>query len=596
MDPDTALLQLICSSRLPWSIVDNRYFRAFVQRLAGKKYKLPSQTALSGPLLDNLYSQILQNVSNAFNDVQHISLCVDGSVDEVGQRYNSVVACGLDSTFTLRSEIIGCFPMAKNPEAAHLAKLCCQVLTRCGIAESKVIAIVTHETSDIALHFSNAQSVLYSAHLLQTSLKHAFDAQATPLFRNVLSVCKRIVSEYNQSILARCEFPALQARLSESISGILQTSNRWLSHLDALQSVAKNERAVSTWLSSDAVFADSPVSIDTVFRVLERLVEILSPFRTAAVAFSAEKDATLNLPIEYFERLTVRLQGLKVKLGDAELSFDTKAAIMALLDSILEALTLKFKPWQPYQLAAYILDPCHRRRRNPTEENVALLHDCYNALEKLLLESLADVEIEPAPTEPVICDGCELILGVESPYAQAIAEINLYKRVWQEVTDTVATFWISKRSSLPLLFRLATKLFSIPCSQAPCEKHFYMLRSLIIPRYVEPEQKNKMLTIAASLRSDQAGTPSTSPLIHQELVDRINSLLLRNCGRELRTAIANFQTRNMAEFLKLNQTVTRDGSQARWKPRPIKVTPHGVTCPNLQISQSPWKKTSDRCR
>ena len=59
-EPTRALVELLCESRLPFSLVGSRPFKAFVSAVQQHKdWKVPHRTTISGPELDKLYKTVI---------------------------------------------------------------------------------------------------------------------------------------------------------------------------------------------------------------------------------------------------------------------------------------------------------------------------------------------------------------------------------------------------------------------------------------------------------------------------------------------------------------------------------------------------------
>lgn len=91
-----AITQLIVASRLPFSIVSEPAFKQLLEMArAASKLDIPHRTTISGPELNNLHAEVLNSIKNQFNDVNHISLTVDGTTSLSGVPYWSVTVAGL---------------------------------------------------------------------------------------------------------------------------------------------------------------------------------------------------------------------------------------------------------------------------------------------------------------------------------------------------------------------------------------------------------------------------------------------------------------------------------------------------------------------
>jgi hypothetical protein len=115
----------------------------------------------------------------------------------------------------------------KRHSGENLADVLLSVMGEIGVDAHKVVAIVTDEGGGaprVAQHFPNAAEIHCAAHLLQTSLRNAFDntVKAFPILGQVLTFAKSLASHFNQSGESRLELSVLKARLQLSVSSIVQ--------------------------------------------------------------------------------------------------------------------------------------------------------------------------------------------------------------------------------------------------------------------------------------------------------------------------------------------------------------------------------------
>lgn len=141
-----AITQLIVASRLPFSIVSEPAFKQLLEMArAASKLEIPHRTTISGPELNNLHAEVLNSIKNQFNDVNHISLTVDGTTSLSGVPYWSVTVAGLDASFLMHTAILACVPVFSEHSGEKLFYIVRDVLKACDIEERKLVAIVTDE-------------------------------------------------------------------------------------------------------------------------------------------------------------------------------------------------------------------------------------------------------------------------------------------------------------------------------------------------------------------------------------------------------------------------------------------------------------------
>ena len=224
-----ALVQLICTARLPFSFVNDPSLEYFVQAVRNdKEWKLPHRTTVSGPGLTHVYNQVITALKSEFTGCKYVAITVDGTTMH-GTSYWSVTMCGLDENFKMHVAPIACVPAYKNHSGKLLADLVKSTLEDLGLSADKVVAICTDEGGGapcIVDFFPNAEPIFCAAHILQTCLRTAFDATINmfPELGLVIAFAKRMASIYNQSHIAKAEITFLQAQLSQSVSSLVPQS------------------------------------------------------------------------------------------------------------------------------------------------------------------------------------------------------------------------------------------------------------------------------------------------------------------------------------------------------------------------------------
>jgi len=560
-DPTRALVELICESRLPFSLVRSRSFAAFVKAVQSHKdWHPPHRTTVSGSELDKLYESVISSLNRDFEDCKYLALTTDGSTSNDGTSYWAVTLSGLDSKFNMHHSILACVPAFANHCGKNLADVIKSVLTKVGIKESRIVAIVTDEGGGapcISDFFPGTQQIFCAAHILQACLKHGFDnaiSQYT-IIANVISLAKTLASSYNQSHIVRAEIELLQSLLSTSVAALKQeVATRWLSQLQCLKSVKDNEQALRVWI--DAKLKKDPAAFyyhpDTFWPLLSCLIEILQPFSEVTEDFSSESKPTLHLAIDRVLFLQSHLRNMKDSLDCKALNGKARASVVDLLDKLSQALDAKYTNWNKLELAAYFLWPDNRGPSSPTEEDLfkrgqEVVHEMVS------LDNLQQSPIPSMPVDPSSSSSSPSLAGTarhdEEKRKKRIMqrpvsdEMAVYLDLGQGATESGLEFWIRVQPQLPRLADLALRVFSVPCSQTASERLFSLLHLICthLRGRLQPETVNKQLVCAAFIKRrnavlDETERKARTPSQIAADADRINSLLNTNRLRKLRRA------------------------------------------------------------
>ena len=566
VEPTRALLELICTSRLPFSLVANPSFKHFVSAVQKHpNWKIPHRTTLSSEELDKLFKEVINELKQEFKCCKYVALTVDLCTGSDGVSYFAITACSLDDQLVLHETVLACVPAHANHSGENLAEIAISVLNEIGLDEKSVVAVVTDEGGGapcVAKFFPNATAVRCSAHRLQTALRHAFEAayEQYPLLSSVLTIAKHISAIYNQSNVARAEIQVLQSLLSNSASGLVKdVITRWLSQYNVLKAVKENEDALKVWikqkLSTDPVLTTyNPLVF---WPLLNCLVSILEPFATVTTSFSTEKKPTLHYVVDNILFLKCRLTSMISEFDELLLSSDAKASLSFLLQSLLNSLDEKFGNWNDVELAAYALFP-DNRSPSPNTTEAAMLQKGYEAVQRLLSSSIFRSDNNnSASNEQLEARGLQNHSAQSSLDARSGAklqnrilptvstnEIEEYKVTpMTDLTETAEDFWLRLSVRFPALSRLAKLLFSIPCSQTASERLFSLLRLTCshLRGRLHPETVNKLITCSTFINRRNSALEDTTVLTRtpeQAEADkaRLVTLITNNKKRKRETA------------------------------------------------------------
>lgn len=512
-DAKTALIQLICTARLPFSFVGDLSLDYFIRAVReDKDFKLPHRSTLAGSELTNCYNQVMEALKNEFERCGYLALTVDGT-EMHGTSYWSVTLCGLDGDFQMHVAPIACVPAFKNHSGKNLASLVETVLSSLGVPKNKVVAICTDEGGGapcIADFFPDAEAIFCAAHILQTCLRNAFDATCSryPELGTTIALAKRIAARYNQSSIANAEITVLQSKLSESVSSLVQdVATRWLSHLFVLRSFQKHEEAVKAWLNSNSDGSRdldiAGYNVDSFWPIVKYLITILELFEIATKIFSVEKEPSLHQVIRRVYILHKQLAREKAALPNRT-SVASMPMFSYFIDSLDSVITAKFENWNPLELVAYFLDPDNRLPQSDVDKEI------FNWAKETTLEVLnkrfplttSDTTSPQTVMTGIENFGDDLDRPLKILPSAALDEIATYCTIpVSSTSESLTEFWIRVKIQLHRLSSLALLVFSVPCSQTSSEREFSLLRLLCshLRGRLDPFTTNMQLICSAFL-------------------------------------------------------------------------------------------------
>ncbi|RWR99214.1 uncharacterized protein B4U79_18821, partial [Dinothrombium tinctorium] len=89
---DAHLAKAIFVNNLPFTIVQNKSFEAFVSKL-NPSYKLPSRQYLSTTLLDNEYDRIQKQANKLISECNSLSIILDGWTNIKNNAVINIIVC-----------------------------------------------------------------------------------------------------------------------------------------------------------------------------------------------------------------------------------------------------------------------------------------------------------------------------------------------------------------------------------------------------------------------------------------------------------------------------------------------------------------------
>lgn len=528
MEATRALLELICTSRLPFAIVSDPSFQHFVSAVQKHpNWQIPHRTTLASEELDKLHKEVMFELKEEFKTCKHVALTVDLCAGKDGTSYFAITCSALDDKIVLHETVLACVPAHSNHNGANLAEITIAVLREIGLDEKSVVAVVADEGGGahcVADFFPNAVRMLCSAHRLQTALRNAFESVYThyPLLESILRIAKHLASLFNTSNIVRAEIQVLQSILSESVSSLVQdVVTRWLSQYKTFKSLQQHEGAVKVWIAEK--LTDDPAMADynahTFWPLLNILVDILEPFATVTELFSTESKPSMHFVVESILFLKTQLISLHSSLQRLMLSDIAKSSLAFFLNSLSASLDEKFSnKWNDLEVAAFALFPDNRLPNSCPSDSAEseLLEKGYQAIQRLLSSVMftstsilnsTSVSVSPyvltrtcsSPTDSTAILQGRLLQKRQNRILPTVSlnELEEYKVVpMLDENETFEQFWYRLGPRFPTLAALVRLVFSVPCSQTASERLFSLLRLTCghLRGRMHAETVNKLLT------------------------------------------------------------------------------------------------------
>lgn len=320
---------------------------------------------------------------------------------------------------------------------------------------------VTDRGSNVVTALRQYRRISCSAHILNTVLDHTTrgNEEDEGHYRDVqglISSCRALTTFFKRS--------GLQNRLGKSLKGDVDT--RWNSKLQMFDSINSQWDKILEVLTEK----NQEKLIDSIEKkMLEDIIEFLTPFKTAADQLEASKVPTLYMTTLWKQKL---LCSLEKNIGDSDF-------IGYLKEKAKPLLTNKWEMTTTHKLATY-LHPHYKNLKFLAEaDRHEVKSEARNFItsRKMQVQDKEETNAEPLQKKKKIerlftefedmSDDENSINGDEND------EISKYNS--EKAKDTVIdliTWWRDHEDQYPYLSKLAYFIHSIPATSAPSERSF----------------------------------------------------------------------------------------------------------------------------
>lgn len=290
---DADLLDLFICDFQPFSIVDDRGFRKFVQNL-NPSYNLPNRHTISDTLLPLEYNKCLQEAKQQIKDIVNICLTTDCWTSAKNENFMAVTGHFIDSEFKMNSVLLNCDKMDLNHTALNLSAQLKAVVQEWDL-ENKVILVVSDNASNITSAVKNKLGWKHFgcfAHTLNLIVQDSLK-----LVDELKTKVKTIVGHFRRSPLANGKLENFQKQFGmEPPKKLIQdVPTRWNSTFYMFQRFVELENPIRSVLGLlDTALPQ--LSVDE-WILIKQLCEVLKYFEEATKSVSGENYMSASLVI-----------------------------------------------------------------------------------------------------------------------------------------------------------------------------------------------------------------------------------------------------------------------------------------------------------
>jgi len=354
---DGALLQLITTDLQPFSIVEDDGFKAFVHAL-DPRYILPSKSTVRDKLLFEKYESGVSKLKEILAEIEFVAVTTDLWSSRNADGFMTITCHYVDNSYNLVSAVLCTCQIQGNHTGENIAAALLEKFQFWGI-EHKIVTIV----GDSAANMICACNVLKIKHF--PCFAHAMnlvvqDAYKHPAVAGLIAQCKRLVSHFRHSNLAKEQLNKAQELLGMKQLKLLQECpTRWNSAFNMMIRVKEVADALTMAVSKLPNAPPAP-SLEEL-RILKEFCEMLQCFEEAKKKCSSER-ITGSLPIPITTEIYSCLTEMKPASSQGK----------ALLEELIKGVKARLFPYEERTVSrlATLLDPRLRKEAFRSASNV----------------------------------------------------------------------------------------------------------------------------------------------------------------------------------------------------------------------------------
>ncbi|XP_077120980.1 zinc finger BED domain-containing protein 4 [Ranitomeya variabilis] len=471
--------EMIALDLQPYSFVDNVGFNRLLEYLQ-PQYSLPSPSYFSRMAIPDMYENvkhiIVSHLKEAESGMIHFTAGIWMSSQT--REYLTLTAhwVTFDSSFKPHSEDYHCSALLHVSQIdcdynglsvqKHLEYLWESWITSYGLQMG--ITVTDNHSIGKTLNESDHSSVECFGHTVDLIVNEAIKSQR--MVQNLLSIARKICERVHRSTKAKEKLAELQKEYGLPQHQLIQdVPSKWNTSFHMLERLIEQKRAIDE-LSIECNFREL-ISCDQ-WEVIQSVCHALKPFEAASKEMSMHT-ATLSQVIPMIHILNRKV----------EMLFEETMGIDTMLKSLKEAMVCRLSSTlhDPRYIFATLLDPRYKASLFAEEE-----------AEEYKLGLIRELEILNSTSDdtPVV-NGCTK----HSPpnhkddnIWSLMANIKRSKNLMEKLPEDIVlayleeevlehncdplTYWNLKKSSWPVLSKLAVRFLGCPPSVIPSEKLF----------------------------------------------------------------------------------------------------------------------------
>ncbi|XP_060633780.2 zinc finger BED domain-containing protein 4 [Anolis sagrei] len=478
------IAEMIALDLQPFSFVDNIGFNRLLEYLQ-PQYSLPSPSYFSRTAIPNMYDNVKEIIVSHLKEAESGVVHFTSGIWMSNQTREYLTLTAHWVTFESRIR-----PQCEDYHCSALLNVSQIDCDYSGISIQKQleywweawiasvglqvgITVTDNQTIEKTLNEGDHSSVQCFGHTVNLIVNEAIKSQR--MVQNLLSIARKICERVHRSAKAREKLAELQKEYHLPQHPLIQdVPSKWDTSFHMLERLIEQKRAIDE-MSIECSFREL-ISCDQ-WEVMQSVCHALKPFEVASREMSTHM-STLSQVIPMIHILNRKI----------ELLFEETMGIDTMLKSLKEAMVSRLSSTlhDPRYIFATLLDPRYKASLFTEEEAEQYKQDLIRELE--ILNATSD-------DDKPVSNGC----GIGSPSKNSYGDSNLWSlmedmkkaklpkekaKLPEEMVLTYLeeevlehncdplTYWNFKKSSWPVLSRLAVRFLGCPPSIVPLDRLF----------------------------------------------------------------------------------------------------------------------------
>ncbi|KAL4096990.1 hypothetical protein QTP88_021842 [Uroleucon formosanum] len=290
---DGALLKLFTKDYQPFRVVEDEGFKEFV-KLLNPNYILPDRHSISKTYIPALYEKCVVEMKELVEkEAQSVCMTTDCWTSRNNESFMAITIHFIDSNFSLRSVLLGCFEFNDHHTGVNLSEKIKQTLDEWNLKKKVVLAVLDNANNiKNALNILQIKSTGCFAHTMNLVIQSSLILE-----NSLIDQVKAIVTHFRKSTVANNKLHTYQINngISQPKKLIQDVQTRWNSTFYIISRFVELEDSIRGTLG---LLDKAPENLKgEEWIILKEMCQVLKPFEEATRVVSGEKFMTSSLVI-----------------------------------------------------------------------------------------------------------------------------------------------------------------------------------------------------------------------------------------------------------------------------------------------------------